>query len=137
MMRADYPSPRFDGMTTDEARGHLFIYRGRWQMNLYMDGDTFTAVLDQGHDDWHLTRIRIAGLNQPERNTPEGTLATMALYRALYSGVGDWPLLVVSKQKERTVDTIESFERWVCDVYVTVNGKLVDVVQLIREPNGN
>lgn len=76
-----------------------------------IDGDTIVVDLDLG---WRVYRnaehVRIAGINAPERGTPEGDAAT-GYARALLN-VGD-AVRVVSSAKpsfERTVGSIKMLE---------------------------
>lgn len=74
-----------------------------------VDGDTLDVTLDLGLDILHRTRIRLNGLNAPEKNTVEG--------KAAKAYVHDW----LSKYKSFEVDTIkdktEKYGRYLGDVF--------------------
>lgn len=72
-----------------------------------VDGDTFLATVDLGFGASIEIKVRIHGVNAPEKNTPEGKLASAYLAELL----GGRALVLQSYKDAR------SFERWVCDVW--------------------
>jgi micrococcal nuclease len=59
----------------------MFTYHGLiWKV---VDGDTVDVSVDLGFDIWHLVRVRLAGLDAPERFTEEGKAATEYAKNAL------------------------------------------------------
>lgn len=109
-------------------RLHLWRYRAVWLPAEYMDGDTFTALPDQGYDGRRQVRVRLDDLWMPELSAPGGVDAMIALQDVLSRGQGKWPLRIVSKQRETVISEVRSFERFVSDVfYVDAAGELRDV----------
>jgi endonuclease YncB( thermonuclease family) len=63
-----------------------------------IDGDTLDVELDRGFQDRSVRRLRLAALNAPERDTPEGVAATAFVAEWLRACPTDqeWPLAVVT-----------------------------------------
>ena len=40
-----------------------------------VDGDTYDVIIDLGFDIYHRVRLRLYGIDTPEKNTPEGVKA--------------------------------------------------------------
>jgi endonuclease YncB( thermonuclease family) len=114
-----------------------FLWRFRARPDRVIDGDTFTVVADCGFGSAALPRIRVRGLNAPERFTPEGPAATGRLVAALNPTVltehnQRWPLRIVSLQRESVVEETRSFERYIADVYIVkADGSLIDLKELM------
>ena len=117
----------------DFDRGSLWHYRATAVR--VIDGDTFVAFVDTGFYGRHEARIRIAGLDTPERGEAGADEATQRL-RGVVGGPPphrDWPLRIVTLQRETSVTEVRSFERYVADVYVVgPDGELRDVKEMLR-----
>lgn len=48
------------------------MYQYRAEITKVVDGDTIDVFIDLGFDVWHKERIRLAGIDTPEKNTPLG-----------------------------------------------------------------
>lgn len=82
-------------------------YRYRARLVRVIDGDTFLADIDLGFRVHAHLKVRIAGVDCPERGKPGWGEARDEARRILSD-----PLIVESRKDSM------SFERWVCDVYV-------------------
>lgn len=108
------------------------LWHFRARLDHPLDGDSLVILADCGYRAAALPHIRIANLNAPERWTPEGPEATRRLAEALALGVGEWPLRVVTRQRETVVSEVTSFERFCGDIWVVQpDGSLVDVKDLV------
>lgn len=88
-----------------------YVYRARAIRTI--DGDTFVADVDLGFRTHAHIKVRIRGLDTPERGKDGWAEARDRLDARLFIGHG-WPEdLVLTSFKDR-----QSFERWVCDVWV-------------------
>lgn len=86
-----------------------YVYRATCKRPV--DGDTFVADVDLGFGASIEIKVRLHGVNAPEKNTPEGKAAGEYLATLLaYSG------LILKSYKDA-----RSFERWVCDVWVAAD----------------
>lgn len=113
-------------------RAVLWRFRARWLPDAYMDGDTFSAMTDNGMWARHRVSIRIADLWAPERDEPGGPEATARLAAALgRADAVEWPLRFVSQQRETVVTQVQSFIRYVGDVLVVIDGELIGVRGLL------
>jgi len=68
-----------------------------------IDGDTLSVALDLGFDVYKTETLRLAGLDAPERNTPEGK-DVKAKVEAWLRSVGEiipWPLLVSTAKTDK------------------------------------
>lgn len=94
-----------------------------------IDGDTLDLVLDQGMHTWRTERVRLHGVNAPERNSADpaareiARAATEYLDRAC-RGDEEWPLLA------RTLKNPDAFGRYLAVVRrtgsdVSVNAELL------------
>lgn len=73
-----------------------------------VDADTVVLDLDLGFYQWRLNRsYRLARINAPELNTPEGVAARSALVERLY---GATSFLVQTSRAD-------SFDRWIVELY--------------------
>lgn len=89
----------------------VFTYRA--ELLKVIDGDTVDVRLDLGFKIWHDVRLRLSGLNCPERGTPAGAEAS-AFTRDWFvsaEGKGDEPV-VVTTMKDRT----EKYGRYLATV---------------------
>ncbi len=110
--------------------GRLWGVRAR--LVRVLDGDSLIALCDCGFAVRYEARIRIGDLWTPETGDPGGAEATAELVSALGMGTTDWPLRVVTRQRETIVSEVRSFERWVADVFVRLgDGTLSDVRVLL------
>lgn len=117
---------------TAEAWDRASLWRFRAKPIRVIDGDSLIVLCDCGFYGRHEARIRIADLWAPERNEPGGSEATARLAAALDADAADWPLRIVSRQRETVVSEVRSFERYVADVYVVgAGGELADVRSLL------
>lgn len=83
-----------------------------------IDGDTIAATVDLGFHTTHNTSFRLARVNAPEKSTPEGEEARLALYKKLFG----------AKLTLKSVKT-EKYGRWLCELFVgdeNVNDWLVE-----------
>lgn len=72
--------------------------------------------------------LRLADYSAPERYEADGPAATAALAEAIATGVGEWPLRVVTLQRETVVREVQSFARYVGHLWlVNADGTLTDV----------
>ena len=73
-----------------------------------LDADTVVLDLDLGFYQWRLARsYRLARINAPEMNTPEGVAAKAALVGHL-AGVVSFMV---------TTSRADSFDRWIVELY--------------------
>lgn len=103
----------------DHPQSPAYTYRA--QVERVIDGDTFIARIDLGFRVGVSLRVRIHDLYAAELHDTSGSAAKAALTSALAG-----PLLVRS-YKDR-----QSFERWICDVFVAVaDGGWVSVADIL------
>jgi micrococcal nuclease len=78
------------------------MYNYRAQVANVVDGDTLDLNIDLGLEVHVQTRVRLAGLNAPERGTPEGTAATLfvKMWTAEVAN-GDVRITTVKDRKEK------------------------------------
>ena len=88
-----------------------------------VDGDTIDAHMDLGLEIGIRTRLRLAELDAPERNTEAGKMAHLWLSDRLPVGLG----VVVRTEKDRR----EKFGRYLA--HVTVPGQTVTVNTMMLE----
>jgi endonuclease YncB( thermonuclease family) len=108
-----------------------FLWRYRAQVLRVIDGDTVVLLADTGFHGRHEVNVRIADLNAPELNEPGGQAARVRLVTALGWLTVGWPLRVVTRQRETVVSEVRSFERYVADLFVMEEGKLVNVREVL------
>lgn len=93
--------------------GPVYVYRA--QATRVIDGDTFVAEVDLGFRASLAVHVRLRGVNAPEHNKPGGAEATSYLADLLMgAGVLGAPQLLLQSHKDQ-----RSFERWICDVWIT------------------
>lgn len=120
-------------MTTDEF-DQSSLWRFRARPLRVIDGDTLVVLCDTGFRGRHEAHVRLAGYNAPESRDPGGADARRALDAAVFDRGGvavDWPLRVVTMQRETVVSEVRSFERYVADVYVDNGRRLTNVVDIL------
>lgn len=115
----------------------LWHYRARYLRTI--DGDSLLCLIELPFGLRYEMRVRLAGYNAPERNTPAGKDAAQRM-RALfasdrYTGAmlesHYWPLRIVTEQRP-SGDETTSFERYVARVWlVGEDGALTDLVALL------
>ena len=79
-----------------------------------VDGDTVEARIDLGFDVWRTSRLRIRGLDCPERNTRAGVAALAHAMHLLPAGTA-----IVCTTYRRAAADIKTFDRYVADVYLS------------------
>ena len=121
-------------MTADQFdRDYLWHFRAEFLSMEYIDGDTFTALVDTGFNGRQRVRVRIADLDMPEVREGHGSMAQSTLRMILDSPNG-WPLRIVTRQRETVVTEVRSFERYVADVYVIgLTGQLMNVREMMED----
>lgn len=76
-----------------------------------VDGDTLDLMVDLGFDVHVLVRVRLAGVNAPERGTVQGA-AARAFVVDWCAGAGRWVSVQTSKAGAR-----EKYGRWLAEVF--------------------
>lgn len=111
----------------------IFLWRFRARVLRVIDADTAVVLADCGFHGRHEARIRLADYSGPELREPGGEAARARLEAALRRADGsDWPLRVISQQRETVASETWSFERYVATVLVAQpDGGLVSVVELL------
>jgi hypothetical protein len=101
-------------------RAFLWHYRAKWLSDDYLDGDTFTVLVDTGFRGREEVRVRLPGITAPERNTEAGRLAAGQLYSALLHADprAKWNLRIITRQLVTKPDESTTFERYVADTYL-------------------
>ncbi len=124
-------------MNTRGFDAALWTYRGRYIKTI--DGDTLAVELDLGMHIRYEMRVRLAGFNAPERNTPEGRIAAQRMrdvftsdrYTGAMLETRYWPLRVVTEKLPSGGETT-SFERYVAAVWlVSESGEMSNLVDLL------
>lgn len=112
-------------------RAHLWRFRA--SLVRVIDADTAVLLADLGFFARYEVRVRLLNFSAPESNTLEGKLGAVRLRAALLRGAGDWPLRVVTHQRETIVAETRSFERFVGEILVAQSsGELTNVVELLH-----
>lgn len=89
-------------------------YRYRARLYRVIDGDTYELDVDLGFKVSAVITIRLHGYNCPERNTSEGVEASSVALELLAGK----QLLLQSFKGPQSGKDVQSFARWVADVYV-------------------
>ena len=100
-------------------------YQYKAELIRAIDGDTFEFDVDLGFSVHHHTMVRLKGFFAPELNEPGGENARLAAEGFLK--VSNRIIIITSKTK--VGGDIQSFARWVADVYV--DGELL-ALRLLR-----
>jgi hypothetical protein len=112
-----------------------FLFRFRAKPLEITDGDTFWALCEHPHHSRAEVSIRIRDLWAREMNQPGGPEDAARLAAAMgmprFWSRKEWPLRIISLQKVTVVTETKSFDRYVCDVFVDVNGVGIDVKRLL------
>lgn len=121
-----------------------YLWRFRAQPIRAVDGDSLIVLADTGFNGRHEVNIRIADLNAPELDEPGGKDAANKLslfinrhaFHPHEFPVSSWPLRVVTRQRERVVSEVRSFERYVADVFVVDDGEVRNILPMITMEAG-
>jgi endonuclease YncB( thermonuclease family) len=121
-----------------------FLWHYRASPVRVIDGDTIVVLADTGFDGRHEVRVRIQGLWAPEMLgfhvipvglrmlDPGAQEAKDALSAALSRiDMEPWPIKIVTLQRKTIVSEVRSMERWVGDVYISTNGILENIIDVI------
>lgn len=84
-------------------------YRYRAELDRVVDGDTYVLAIDLGFRIWAHLKVRLRGADAPERGE-EGWSDSQAVTQTILEEASE---IVVESYKDQ-----QSFERWVCDVWV-------------------
>lgn len=104
------------------------LWRFRAKLVRIVDGDSCVVLCDTGFFGRQEVSLRLADYSAPERYEADGPAATAALAEAIATGVGEWPLRVVTLQRETVVREVQSFARYVGHLWlVNADGTLTDV----------
>lgn len=116
----------------DFDRQLLWHFRAHWLADDYMDGDTFTVLADTGFSGREEVRVRLEGVFAPELGRSGGMEAREVLRAALSAaGTVPWNLRIVSLQRERGVNQVTTFERFVCTVHLVMGDELIDLKEML------
>lgn len=88
-----------------------------------IDADTLKITCDTGFGNTHSDTFRLAGINAPEMNTPEGKAAKEFVVTALGKLPADVSIICLGKDK---------YGRWLADVKITSLGHVNLNKQLIE-----
>lgn len=116
-------------MTPEEFDAALWHYRA--QVVRVIDGDTVVLLADTGFHGRHEVHVRIADLNAAELSEPGGQEARLKLTTALGWLTVGWPLRVATRRRETVMTEVQSFERYVADVFVMDRGDLLNVKDIL------
>lgn len=117
---------------TDAALWH---YRARCIR--VIDGDTVVVLVDTGFGSRHEVTLRVAGIDAPEIDTPEGLAAADALARIVArGGGGEWPLRVRTSRLRSGREAM-SFSRYVGSLAVVGEGDAAVDVASAMVAGGN
>ena len=87
-----------------------------------VDGDTLDVLLDLGFGINYKIRVRLAGINAPEKSTPEGTAASVYLYDQLPAGL---PVVVTTHKSK------DMYGRYIADITKTVLDEQININKLM------
>ncbi len=90
----------------------LYCYRAR--VRRVVDGDTLDVEIDAGFDMYTHKRLRLLGVNTPEKKgaTRDAGIAAMVFTKNWVAvDIGEWPLIVQTHKSD-------AFGRWLATVYV-------------------
>lgn len=115
---------------SDPALWPRYHYRG--EVVRVVDGDTVVLSLDLGLRTYRQVAVRLAGYDAPEpfsgdeAERARGRAATAALVELLSDLAGGWRSVYVRTHKDK-----KSFDRYVVELLVERDGRLVYVTDLI------
>lgn len=102
------------------------MYEYRASTVRVVDGDTVDLLIDLGFGVSIKERVRLSGINAPERNTPDGPRSTETLRSLLFlpeEDGGPMPLpLIVHTSKDRR----DKWQRFLALIYIDHGGGLSD-----------
>jgi hypothetical protein len=115
-------------------RQFLWNYRAMWLPDEYMDGDTFTALVDTGFDDRHEPAIRLISFNAPERYAEGGSFATGVLRTAFSRSTQmKWNIRLSTEKRVHIMEESRTFARWPATVWiVTDNDFMIGLVDILE-----
>jgi micrococcal nuclease len=102
---------------------HLWVFRAR-AVNV-VDGDTIDVVIDAGFRATRVERLRLLGLNTPERKTPtraagDAARAFAMAWLDLAASDGDeWPLVVQTEKSD-------AFGRYLATIWDRATGRCLN-----------
>lgn len=108
---------------TDKYKSPIKFREYPATVNRLVDGDTFYAEVDLGFRCSAKVKIRLHGINAPERKTPEGEVSMAALGRLIK--VGDAVTLRVTGH--------DPYDRWVAEVHTGLERLNVNAAMVIME----
>ena len=79
------------------------IWAYRAQLVKVIDGDTLQVVIDAGLNCYRTERLRLLGVNTPEKRGPThgaGLLAQGYVEEWLEDAEGEWPLVIVTQKSD-------------------------------------
>ena len=96
------------GYLVEEARLRARLYAFPATVERIIDGDTLWATIDLGFDIWADRKLRLRGIDTPERKTAGGTRAT------------DYLTMVLAEAEPFVVTTtkVDLYDRYLADLFV-------------------
>lgn len=101
-------------------------YRYRARFVRVIDGDTYELGIDLGFKAMLVVTVRLRGVDTPEMDTKAGK-AAKAYVQRLAEQPGEWPL-IVETFKDRSGEGVQTFARWVADVWLPDGERLAHVL---------
>jgi hypothetical protein len=100
----------------------------------YLDGDTFTALVDTGFGGRYEARIRVSDLFEPEMAPQPGAVDARDRLIGAFNrvGWGEWSIRIVTMQRVRSISETKSFDRYVSEVYLAIDGTLHNLTDVLR-----
>lgn len=92
-------------LVLERKENRLHLYSG--MLEKVVDGDTLIFFIDLGFDVWHRQRVRLRGIDAPERKSPEGERAKKFLEETLR---GVYRFVIQTFRYDK-------YGRFVCDVF--------------------
>lgn len=111
-------------MTWDSER--LWHYRAK--LIRVIDGDTLVVLVDTGFWGRQEVHVRLIDVYARELRAYGGVTDREKLVRALANLSGEWPLRVVTLQKEKSTGEVTTFERYVGEVFIADTMASVNVM---------
>ena len=103
----------------------MWTYRAR--PHRVIDADTLEILCDLGFDTQHIVRVRLAAVDAPEMNTPQGKAARTWVFDWLgtHNTGSEWPLLITT----RKVGPRDKYGRWVALIYAGTECLNTDILK--------